>query len=131
MKQEKLTEILVLAKRIGNLFNDVIDISNQMAEAIDRGDEVSMKMIVAMRGEPIEKLMIADRALREQLNTLDAEDSARIRAILNGEAVQVEDGMEKLLLEQAGINIRTYNKLVALDQVINRKVAQDKSIYNR
>ncbi len=131
MKQEKLTEILVLTKRIGNLFNDVIDISNQMAEAIDRGDEVSMKMIVAMRGEPIEKLMIADRALREQLNTLDAEDSARIRAILNGEAVQVEDGMEKLLLEQAGINIRTYNKLVALDQVINRKVAQDKSIYNR
>lgn len=129
MKQEQLEDILVLTKRIGNLFHEVMDISAQLAEAIDRQDEVSMRMIIAMRSEPIDKLAVADRALREHLDAL-GEDAERIRAILNGDESRTGNAMEKLLAEQAAMNIRTHRRIMELDKILNRKIAREKSIYS-
>lgn len=125
-----MTEILVLVKRMGNLFNEVLELSKQLADAIDRRDEVSAKMILAMRSEPVEKLTITDRALREILAALDETDSARIRAILNGEAERAVGEQEKLLAEQASLNIRIHCRMMELDKILNRKIAREKSIYN-
>ena len=123
-----MEEILVLTKRIGNIFNELMDLTTQMATALDRRDEVSVKMLIAMRNEPIDRLTIADRALREHLAQLD-EDEERIRAILNGDEASAVDPLEKILAAQASMNIRAHSKLVELDKVLNRKIAQDKSIY--
>ena len=123
-------DIFVLTKRIGNLFNDVEDISNQLAEAIDRRDEVSMQMIVAMRYEPIQKLTIADRAIREQLEALgDSEDAVRIRAILNGDESAARGETERAIAQQAASNIRLQKRVMEQDKILNRKIAGDKSIY--
>lgn len=121
--------ILVLTRRIGNLFNEIMDITTQLADAIDRRDEVSVGLIIAMRSEPIEKLSTADRALRDHLNGLDEEDSRRIRAILNGEEDRAIDQIEKILAGQAAMNIRAHRKLIELDRILNRKLAKEKSIY--
>ncbi len=124
-----MEEILVLTRRIGNLFNEIMDITAQMAEAIDRRDEVSLRMIMAMRSEPIERLSVSDRALRELLDDLDEKDSQQIRAILNGDEDRAANPMEKILARQAAMNIRTHRKLVELDKILNRKLTQEKSIY--
>ena len=123
-----MEEILVLTRRIGNLINEIMDITTQIGEAIDRRDEVSLRLVIAMRSEPIERFSIADRALREHLDGLDEEDSLRIRAILNGEEERAIDPMEKALAAQAAMNIRAHAKLVELDKIISRKLAQEKSI---
>ena len=128
MKQEQLEAILVLAKRIGNLFHEVLDLSTQLAEALDRRDEVSMEMIIRMRSEPIEKLEIADRALRENLAALD-EDAERVRAILNGDEGRANGALEKLLAEQASMNIRTHRRIMELDAILNKKIGREKSVY--
>lgn len=126
-----MAEILMLVKRIGTLFNEVMETSKQLADAIDRRDEVSVNMILAMRSDPIEKLMLADRALRELLLTLeDGEEAARIRMILNGDERRAVGEDEKILAEQAAVNIRTHRRLMELDEVLNRKLTKDKSIYN-
>lgn len=126
-----MTEILALVKRIGTLFNEVTDLSKQLGEAIDRRDEVAIKMVLAMRSEPIERLTIADRSLREQLLSLEnGEEAARIRAILNGDREKAETEQEKILAEQAAMNIRTHQKLMELDEMLNRKITKDKSIYH-
>ena len=126
-----MTEILVLAKRIGNLFHEITDISMQLADALDRRDEVSMEMIIAMRAEPIDRLAIADRSLREILGELDdGDEAARIRAILNGDAAQAIDQQEKLLSEQASANIRAHRRLMELDEILSRKIARERSVYN-
>lgn len=126
-----MTEILMLTKRIGNLFHEIMDISMQLADAIDRRDEVSMEMVIAMRSEPIGRLEIADRSLRELLSELDSGDeAAHIRAILNGDVVQPADQQEEILREQASMNIRAHRRLMELDEILNRKIARDKSIYN-
>ena len=129
MKQEQLVDILVLVKRIGNLFVEVEDLTNQLAEAVDRQDEVSINLVTTMRAEPIKKLAEADHALREQLAELEDGDSVRIRSILNGDHAAAQGQTEQMLAVQAAQNIRNYNRLMEKDKIVNRKITRDKSIY--
>jgi len=121
-------EILVLLKRIGALFVEVDDLSRQMADATNRQDEVSMQMILAMRSEPIERLTIADAALREHIASL-GEEGLQIRKLLGGEVTAAHDETEKMVAEQAASNIRMHKKILEMDKVLNLKIAKDKSIY--
>ena len=123
-------DILVLVKRIGNLFIEVEELTNQLAESVDRQDEVSINLAASMRSEPISRLIEADCALREHLANLgDGTDGVRIRAILNGDSAAAQGETEKLLADQAALNIRTYNRLMEKDKIVNQKVTRDKSIY--
>ena len=129
MKQEQLVDILVLVKRIGNLFTEVEELTNQLADAVDRQDEVSINLVMSMRAEPIGKLAEADHALRQQLAELDEADSAHIRVILNGNASAAQGETEQMLASQAAQNIRNHKRLMEKDQIVNRKITRDKSIY--
>lgn len=130
MKREQLMDVFVLTKRIGNLLNEVMDISRQLSEAVDRQDEVSIEMIVAMRSDPIDKLIIADRALREHIQALgDGEDSIRFRAMLNGDASVAQDETENALVAQATANMRLHRRLLELDEILSKKIGREKSIY--
>ncbi|MBR2894361.1 MAG: hypothetical protein IKC03_01710 [Oscillospiraceae bacterium] len=130
MKQEHLTAIFVLAKRMGNLFDEVTEISRQLADALDRQDELSMEMILAMRSEPIEKLLITDEALREHLESIEElGDRERVRALLNGDGSVSCSDMEAALSQQAALNGRLHQKLLELDKIISYKIGRDKSIY--
>ena len=129
MTQEQLVDLLVLVKRIGNLFVEVEDLTNQLAESVDRQDEVSIHLVTAMRAEPIRKLEEADHALRERLEELEDEVGMRIRSILNGDGTAAQGETEKILAVQAAQNIRNYNRLMEKDRIVNRKITRDKSIY--
>ena len=52
MEASILLDAHVQAKRIYNLLNEVMDVSRQMAEAVDRDDQVAIQMLVSMREEP-------------------------------------------------------------------------------
>ena len=56
MEQEHWMKALVQSKRMGNLLNEVLDLSRQIAQALDRNDQVAVEMLIAMRQEPITKL---------------------------------------------------------------------------
>lgn len=123
-------DIFVLVKRIGTLLDEVEDLTMQLAEALDRQDEVSIKMVVSMRYEPIHKLVIADDALREHIAELaNSEDAVRIRSILNGDEAAAQGDLEQGLAAQAAKNIRQHKRLMEKDMAVNRKITRDKSIY--
>ena len=70
---------LVQSKRMGNLLNEVLDLSRQIAQALDRNDQVAVEMLIAMRQEPITKLEEAKQALQEQGEDLEnAEEALRL-----------------------------------------------------
>lgn len=129
MKQEQLMDIFALVKRTGTLLAETEDITNQLAEAVDRQDEISIDLITSMRYDPIDKLTIADLAVREHLVSLETEDQNRIRALLNGDDTLAQNEMEKALAQQAASNMRLHQKLLEKDRNVNRKITRDKSIY--
>ena len=119
MEASTLLDAHVQAKRIYNLLNEVMDVSRQMAEAI--------QMLVSMREEPVRKLQRARRALEEQRNALEPETARRLSRLLNGEAAETE--AEAPLAAQVGANRRLLEQVLELDRVLNRKLTREKSIY--
>lgn len=127
MEASTLLDAHVQAKRIYNLLNEVMDVSRQMAEAMDRDDQVAIQMLVSMREEPVHRLRQARRALKEQRDALEPEEALRLTQLLNGEEAETE--AEAPLAAQIGANRRLLEQVLELDRVLNRKLTREKSIY--
>ena len=127
MEASTLLDAHVQAKRIYNLLNEVMDVSRQMAEAMDRDDQVAIQMLVSMREEPVHRLRQARRALKEQRDALEPEAALRLTQLLNGAEAKTE--AEAPLAAQIGANRRLLEQVLELDRVLNRKLTREKSIY--
>lgn len=128
MEDKVLMDALVQLKRMGNLLNEALDLTQQMAQASDRNDQVSIQMLVGMRQDPIDKLEAADQALRDLLYDIkDVEEYSRLAAILNGTAEP--EARERPLADQAASNQRRLKQVLDLDRILNQKLAREKSIY--
>lgn len=106
-----------------------LDLTRQLADAVDRGDPVAMRLVLSMRAEPVEKLRSVRQLLEEQKNALPAEDSVRLAALLNGEAAQ--RGEEGPLAEQVAANRRLLTQLFEMDKVVSLKLGKDESYYQK
>lgn len=62
MDEKTVMDALVQMKRTGNLLNELWDLTQQLGQAIDRNDQVSAQMLIAMREEPLGKLQAADHS---------------------------------------------------------------------
>lgn len=127
MEAPALLDAHVQLKRIYTALVEALDLTRQLAEAVDRNDEVSARMLVSMRQEPTDKLAAAHQALAQQRQALPEADAKRLAALLKGAGAETE--AEAPLASQIGVNQRVLKQLVELDQVVNRKLAREKSIY--
>lgn len=127
MDQKAMTDALVQVKRMSNLLNEVQDLSQQLAEAIDRDDRVSVEMLAGMRREPIDKLVTAEDVLADLAASLPPEDGARLLALLGGAPARTEE--EKALAELVGSNRRRLDQVLNLDKRLNHKLTRENSVY--
>ncbi|MGI6255440.1 MAG: hypothetical protein ACOYJZ_07375 [Acutalibacter sp.] len=126
-KHEDLINALVQAKRLGNALDEVWSCSQQLAEAVDRNDQVSVRLVLSMREEPLTKVRQADTALRSQRNSFpEREDREKFSRLLNGE--EEGSGEEALLSKQMAQNRRSYQRVMDLERRLNQKIARDKSV---
>ena len=56
-------DLTVLERKKYNFLSETLDLSQQMGEAMDRNDQVSLRMLVAMRQDPILGLEEVKRAI--------------------------------------------------------------------
>ena len=127
MDASALLDAHVQLKRIYASLNEALDLTRQLADAVDRDDQVTVQMLVAMRQEPTDKLAAAHEALSQQKAALPAQDRERLTALLKGAAA--EEPAENALAGQVGLNQRVLKQLGELDRVVNRKLTREKSIY--
>ncbi|WP_297870287.1 hypothetical protein [uncultured Oscillibacter sp.] len=119
--------IHVQLKRIYTALNETYDLTRQLAEAVDRNDQVTVQMLVAMRQEPVEKLRRGQQVLDQLKAALPQEAQGPMEALLKGSGTPAPE--EAALANQAAINQRLLKQLVDLDRIVNRKVTREKSIY--
>lgn len=133
MTEKAVMDALVQMKRTGNLLNELEDLTRQMGEAIDRNDQVSLEMLIAMREEPLGKLREADQAVRDQLELLtDKLEAAQLASMLNG-GPPADSGVrvQQQLCEQVAANNRRLERIIALDRQLNDRLARENSAYRR
>lgn len=127
MDQKAMMDALVQVKRMSSLLNEVQDLSQQLAEAIDRDDRVSVEMLTGMRREPIDKLLSTEDVLADLASSLPPEEGARLLALLGGAPAQAEE--EKTLAELVGSNRRRLTQVLDLDKRLNQKLTRENSVY--
>ena len=128
MNEEKILEILVQLRKTYNLLGEVMDLSMQMAEALDREDQISFKMLLPMRREPIQNLAHAKEIIMELLSEFPADDAAQIRKVLNGSKPQSVTLQQ--IAEQTASNGRLWEKVNRIDMQLNRKITHEQSVYH-
>lgn len=131
MTEKTVMDALVQMKRTGNLLNELEDLTRQLGESIDRNDQVSTQMLIAMREEPLGKLTDADRALRDQLEALpDRAEAAQLAEMLNGGAPEAPgDRTQQMLCEQVAANNRRLKQIIELDRLLSQRLGREKSAY--
>lgn len=127
MESSALMNIHVQLKRIYTALNETYDLTRQLADAVDRNDQVTVQMLVAMRQEPVEKLRRGQQVLDQLKAALPPEAQGPMEALLKGTGTPAPE--EAALANQAAINQRLLKQLVDLDRIVNRKVTREKSIY--
>lgn len=129
MTKSDWLDLTVLERKKYNLLSEVMDVSRQMGEALDRGDDVSVRMLVAMRQEPILRLQEVQQAAAARLDSLTPEDRERAKALREGAGPQGAE--EETYCTQAGNARRLLERVLELDQKLNRRLAGDSSFYTR
>lgn len=127
METSILLKAQVNAKRIYLLLNEVLDLSVQLAQALDRDDQVTIRMLISMRREPIAKLEQARNVLLEQKAALPPEDAQRLGELLNGGEAKSAEEID--LVNQMRANDKLLKQVLELDKRLNQKLTREKSIY--
>ena len=129
MTRSDWLDLTVLERKKYNLLSEVMDLSQQLGEALDRGDQESVRMVVAMRQEPILHLEEVDRVAKERRKSLMPEERQRLEELTRGAAA--ESASEKTFLEQASQARRLLERVVDLDRRISLRMAGDQSFYKK
>lgn len=122
-------DLTVLERKKYNYLSEVMDLSQQMGEALDRNDDVSVRIVLAMRQDPILQLEELKRAIDTKRNSLSPEDRERLDRLLAGASPGEE--AEESYVRQAGSARRLLERVVELDQRLNRRLAGDASFYGK
>ena len=127
MTASQLLDAQVQEKRRYALLSELFDLTKQLAEAVDRDDEIATRMLLSMREEPLEKMRQVEENLTRQRASLSEEDGRRLAELLSGAQAQRQE--ENALSGQVGTNRRLLGQLVELDKRVNKKVTREKSVY--
>ena len=127
MTGAQLLDAQVQEKRRYALLSELFDLTRQLAEAVDRSDEVTIQMLLSMREEPLAQMRQVEENLIRQRAALAEEDGRRLEELLSGAPARRQE--ENALSEQVAANRRLLGQLVELDKRINKKVTREKSVY--
>ena len=129
MEQAKLLDTHIQLRRIYNLLGEVMDLSRQLAEALDRNDAMSAQLLLSMRGEPIKQLELTRESIRQQIEAAPDEEREHFRALLNGSPASSPE--EKGIADQVATYARLLQQVQELDKALSAKIARGESVYNR
>lgn len=127
MTGAQLLDAQVQEKRRYALLSELFDLTKQLAEAVDRNDEVTIQMLLSMREGPLAQMRQVEENLTRQRASLSEEDGRRLEELLSGAQAQRQE--ENGLSGQVGTNRRLLGQLVELDKRVNKKVTREKSVY--
>ena len=74
-------DLTVLERRKYNDLTEALDLTRQLGESMDRSDQVAVRMIIAMRQDPLLRLEETEKTLKDRRRTLSEEDQERVKAL--------------------------------------------------
>ncbi len=110
--------------------NEVAELTDELAQAVSRQDQVSVRLFLSMRQEEIDRLMGHRAALRRQCDQLSAQDRRQLRRLLAGatDCIPPSPAGEALALQVR--NTRSLlERVCRADQAVSLRFGGSNSFY--
>lgn len=127
MDNKVLDELFLKERHLYVKLAEFEDLTIQLAQAVDRRDEVSVQMILNMRAEPAHQLQEINEYLHRRLLELPEEDAIRGRELLEGGPEASPE--EARLCAQVSQNQRLIKRCMELDRQVSSRVDGKRSFY--
>lgn len=122
-------DLTVLERKKYNYLNETLDLTQQIGSALDHNDQISLKMLLAMRQEPIMYLEELKQTIQARRQDLPPEDQERIQALLSGASPRTQE--ESTFVQQAVTVTRLLQRVIELDRIVNLRLTGGSSVYNK
>ena len=125
-----MRELQLQVRRIYILLGEVLDLSQQMAQTADRGDEISLQILMDMREEPLQKLKATRTALESRCRELRTmEGGVHLVEVLRGASPRTpeEEPLAQLIAQTGQLLQRTLDT----DRRVSQKVTGAQSYYHQ
>lgn len=129
METKQLENLCQWKRRQGAYLTEVDDLTVQLAEALGRGDQVSVKMLLTMRQDPIQQADELERTARSYLLSQPEEDAVRLKELLDGAPAETE--AEEPLVRQTAKNRQTLKKIQEVDRRLSLQLGGRHSFYRK
>lgn len=129
MDSRTLDELFLKTRHLYVKLTEFEDITIELAQALDRRDEVSVQMLLNMREDPANQLQEIHQGLRSRLRELPEDDAIRARKILEGAPQEAPE--EERLCAQVSQNARLLKRCQELDKRISIRMDGKRSFYNK
>ena len=127
--KDGIEQLLQLVQREYRQINEIRELTEELTEAFGRDDQVSVQMLLKMRGNSMSE---ADKVKKQKNMILSAlGGNERIQKLINGEHISGMTETEKRICMIAAGKKETLAKPVELDRYINRRITGGKSFYDK
>ena len=127
---QTLAELLALQRKALRKLNEALGITLELAEAVEREDQVSVRLLLSSRQMPLLELQELDAAMDLKRCELSGADEAAFDRLVTRRGA-AEDPAEQELAEQLARNRRVLEQLTQLDRRVSEKLCRERSIYRR
>ena len=124
-----LDELLLKTRHLYVKLTEFENLTTQLAQAVDRRDEISVQMLLNMRGEPAHQLQEIHQQLKSRVLELPEDDAIRAKEILEGG--EQREPAEAMLCAQVAQNQRLLKRCQEIDRRISLSVDGKRSFYNK
>lgn len=127
MGQQDLALLLQWKKKQFLKFNEVLSVTEQMVESMERNDKFSVSMLLSMREDPVRQAQEIQDQIGEYLLQMPEPDAIRANELLTG--AENGQGMESALCNQVAQNRRLLDRIIRLDKFISQRLGGNRSFY--
>lgn len=129
MTDKIVMDFHILQRKKYNLLKEVLELSLEIGQSMDRNDQSCLRKNLAMRQDPIAKLSEIKNQTLFELDRLSADDAEHIRLVMSGK--KAESKVEQALLQQIQESDLLLDKIMVLDEKINKRVVGKDSVYSK
>lgn len=130
-EKELLQNIAIVLQKKYNGYNEIQNITNQLQDALQYNDTVTIRMLIKMRQEEMD---VIDRFNQDYHQWMERLTEAERNALKNGEIHHFSEAAAPLAAKIVDIrekNQRLLQKLIEQDRRVNLKLNGEKSYYQK
>lgn len=128
LSDQDLSQATAEEKAMYRALSELEELTQELAEAVSRGDKVSIQMFLSMRRDPLNQVARHQASLRRQYAALPGEDARLLRTLVESSSPPACVGGEELI-RQAARNRAILERIVRTDRQISQRLAGKASFY--